>query len=175
MSSLSLTLRLWFLFLHTVIAQNVTWQTTPFNPPQFPLVVKSPYTSAWAIGANAELARQWPHFGTTNGILGWTCYAKVDNLTYNVIGAPGSRASSVVNQTSTQFTATQTVIISRAGPIDLTVTFLSPLDYTDLVRLSLPFSYISVSAATNDGRAHTVAVYMDVSGGKPFRLLPRSM
>ncbi|KAG8689400.1 hypothetical protein FRC08_010964, partial [Ceratobasidium sp. 394] len=162
MSNLSLTLGLWFLFLHTVIAQNVTWQTTPFNPPQFPLVVKSPYTSAWATGANVELSRPWPHFGTTGDVLGWTCYVKVDNLTYIVIGAPG--ADSTVNQTSTQFTATQTVIMSRAGPVDLTVTFLSSLDYADLVRLSLPFSYISVSAATNDGRAHTVMVYMDISG-----------
>ncbi|KAG8747805.1 hypothetical protein FRC10_011250 [Ceratobasidium sp. 414] len=80
------------------------------------------------------------------------------------MGAPGSAANNVTNQTETQFTATRTVIVSRAGPVDLTVTFLSPLDYTDLVRLSLPFSYISVSAVANDGRSHTVAVYMDVSG-----------
>ncbi|QRV94234.1 glutaminase GtaA [Ceratobasidium sp. AG-Ba] len=123
-----------FVAIHIVFAQNLTWQTTPFNPPQFPLVVKSPYASGWAVGANTEVARQWPHFGTTGSILGWTCYAKL----YQSDSDP--------------------------GPVDLTVTFLSPLDYTDLVRLSLPFSYISISAASNDGRTHTVTVYMDVSG-----------
>ncbi|QRV79596.1 glutaminase GtaA [Ceratobasidium sp. AG-Ba] len=153
-----------FVAIHIVFAQNLTWQTTPFNPPQFPLVVKSPYTAGWAVGANTEVARQWPHFGTTGSILGWTCYAKVDNLTYHVIGVPSTSANSFTNQTQTQFTATRTIVTSRAGPVDLTVTFLSPLDYTDLVRLSLPFSYISISAASNDGRTHTVTVYMDVSG-----------
>lgn len=34
----------------------------------------------------------------------------------------------------------------------------------DLVKQSLPFSYMSVSAASNDGVAHSVQVYTDISG-----------
>lgn len=34
---------------------------------------------------------------------------------------------------------------------------------TDLVKQSLPFSYVSVVAAPNDGNSHTVQVYTDIS------------
>ncbi|CAE6513871.1 unnamed protein product [Rhizoctonia solani] len=152
-------------FIHTPVAeaQNTSWQTTPFNPPAFPLVVKSPYTSAWVTGADKEPARQWPYFGAS-GILGWTCYVKVDNTTYNVLGVPSVAANNVTIQTQTEFTSTRTIVSSRAGPVNLVLTFLSALDTDDLVRLSLPFSYFSVEAASNDGASHTVSVYTDISG-----------
>ncbi|KAH7339830.1 hypothetical protein B0J17DRAFT_376116 [Rhizoctonia solani] len=144
-------------------AQSVSWQTAPFNPPTFPLVVKSPYASAWATGAGTALAGQWPYFGAS-GTLGWTCYVRVDNTTYTVQGAPGTAANNVTNQIQTEFTPTRTIISSRAGPVNLVVTFLSSLDTDDLVRLSLPFSYFSVSAVSNDGVGHAVSVYTDISG-----------
>lgn len=81
-------------------AQSIAWQTAPFNPPTFPLVVKSPYTSAWATGAGSALAGQWPYFGAS-GILGWTCYVRVDNTTYTVQGAPGT-PNNATNQTQTE-------------------------------------------------------------------------
>ncbi|CAE6448516.1 unnamed protein product [Rhizoctonia solani] len=115
-------------FAPVALAQNVSWQTAPFNPPMFPLSVKSPYTSAWTTGAASEPARNWPYFGTGG------------------------------------FTPTRTIISSRAGPVDLVVTFLSALDTNDLVRLSLPFSYLSVSAVSNDGANHAVSVYTDITG-----------
>ena len=34
---------------------------------------------------------------------------------------------------------------------------------TDLVKQSLPFSYMSVSAKANDGGSHSVQVYTDIS------------
>ena len=33
----------------------------------------------------------------------------------------------------------------------------------DLVQQSLPFSYLSVTAAPNDGKSHSVQVYTDIS------------
>lgn len=70
-----------------------------------------------------------------------------------------------------------------AGPIDLTVNFLSPVEVSvsstsyptysdlhvyrsqpnDLVKQSLPFSYLSLSAKSADGKAHAVQVYSDIS------------
>ena len=50
-----------------------------------------------------------------------------------------------------------------AGPIDLTINFLSPVEPSDLVNQSLPFSYYTVSAASNDGNAHSVQIYTDIS------------
>lgn len=62
-----------------------------------------------------------------------------------------------------QFTSTQSTFVLTAGGIDLTVNFLSPVDATDLVQQSLPFSYLAVSAASNDGASHAVKVYTDIS------------
>ncbi|KDN49675.1 hypothetical protein RSAG8_01740, partial [Rhizoctonia solani AG-8 WAC10335] len=150
-------------FVPITLAQNVSWQTTPFNPPMFPLSVKSPYTSAWTAGATNEPARNWPYFGT-DAILGWSCLVKVDNTTYNVLGVPISPNITTQTQTELQFTPTRTIISSRAGPVNLVVTFLSAIDASDLVRLSLPFSYFTVSVVSNDGASHSVSVYTDNSG-----------
>ncbi|CUA66635.1 hypothetical protein RSOLAG22IIIB_00076 [Rhizoctonia solani] len=148
-------------FVPVTQAQNVTWQTTPFNPPMFPLSVKSPYTSAWTAGAANEPARNWPYFGM-DSTLGWLCLVKVDNTTYNALGTAVS--PNITTETQTEFTSTRTIITSRAGPVNLVLTFLSPIDTNDLVRLSLPFSYLSVSAVSNDGASHSVSVYTDNSG-----------
>ncbi|CAE6416156.1 unnamed protein product, partial [Rhizoctonia solani] len=148
-------------FVSVVLSQNVSWETAPFNPPFFPLSVKSPYTSAWTAGAGSEPGKQWPYFGT-GGTLGWACFIKVDNATYNVLGTVIAPNTTV--QTRTEFTPTRTIISSRAGPVDLVVTFLSTIDTNDLVRLSLPFSYFSVSAVANDGASHAISVYVYVSG-----------
>ena len=63
-----------------------------------------------------------------------------------------------------QWTSTQSTFVLAAGPIDLTVNFLSPVEPSDLHNQSLPFSYYAVSAASNDGNAHSVQVYADISG-----------
>ena len=80
-----------------------------------------------------------------------------------------------------QFTATQSTFVMTAGPVDLTVNFLSPVEVGDvrsgyggrlltsiyqpneMVKQSLPFSYFTLSAAPNDGKSHTVQVYSDIS------------
>lgn len=36
---------------------------------------------------------------------------------------------------------------------------------SDWVRQSMPFSYLSLEATSNDGQAHNVQVYSDISGG----------
>ncbi|CAG8732488.1 2876_t:CDS:2, partial [Acaulospora colombiana] len=56
-----------------------------------------------------------------------------------------------------QFTATQSIFTLKAGGIDLTATFLSPVEH------SIPFSYLSLSAVSNDGASHSVQVYTDIS------------
>ena len=67
-----------------------------------------------------------------------------------------------------------------AGPIDLTVNFLSPVEVIgstrlteirsltppkprDILRQSLPFSYATLSVASTDGDAHDVKLYTDIS------------
>ncbi|KAF8750951.1 hypothetical protein RHS01_08842 [Rhizoctonia solani] len=172
-------------FSPVVQAQNISWQALPFSPPNFPLAVKSPYTSGWFRGYDKELAKQPSEFGT-GMTLGWVCYVKVDNTTYKAMGERGANNDTV--QTQAQFTPTRTIINSRAGPVDLVITFLSALDVSiilvfrdrpparqltgektnDLVRLSLPFSYLSVSAVSNDGGSHAVS---DRNGRLPLLVL----
>ncbi|PSS35457.1 hypothetical protein PHLCEN_2v1612 [Hermanssonia centrifuga] len=149
--------------LHVVAA--VTWSATPFNPASVPLAVRSPYLSAWLDqGAGTALNANWPHFWT-GSILGWAGYVKVDGTTYNFLGAPSVPATTVQKavQKSLTFTSTQSTFVMTAGPVDLTVNFLSPVEPTDLVKQSLPFSYFVLSAAPNDGKSHSVQVYSDIS------------
>ncbi|TFK82313.1 DUF1793-domain-containing protein [Polyporus arcularius HHB13444] len=143
----------------------VTWSATPFNPPSVPLAVRSPYLSAWlAQGAGTALNADWPTFWT-GSIVGWAGYAKVDGVAYNWMGNPAVPNVTVTKATqkSLQFTSTQSVFVMTAGPVDITITFLSPIEPTDLVNQSLPLSYYAISAAANDGKSHSVQVYADIS------------
>ncbi|KLO07574.1 DUF1793-domain-containing protein [Schizopora paradoxa] len=143
----------------------VSWTATPFNPPSVPLAVRSPYLSAWlAQGGGAALNDVWPSFwtGTT---LGWAGYVRVDNVVYNFLGTPSvpnTSAQKAVQQ-SLKFTSTQSIFVMKAGPVDLTATFISPVEPDDLVRQSLPFAYLSLTAQSNDGGSHSVQVYTDIS------------
>ncbi|KAI0737538.1 DUF1793-domain-containing protein [Daedaleopsis nitida] len=143
----------------------VTWSATPFNPASVPLAVRSPYLSAWLPqGQGTALNAAWPSFWT-GSILGWAGFAKVDGVAYNWMGLPGVPGATVnkATQKSLQFTSTQSIFVMTAGPVDLTITFLSPVEPTDLVNQSLPLSYYAISAAPNDGKPHTVQVYADIS------------
>lgn len=41
-----------------------------------------------------------------------------------------------------------------------------PMQPDDLVRQSMPFSYLYINTASNDGNAHNVRLYSDITGGK---------
>ncbi|CAA7259876.1 unnamed protein product [Cyclocybe aegerita] len=143
----------------------VTWTATPFSPPAFPLAVRSPYLSAWLPqGSGAALNDVWPTFWTGQ-ILGWAGFVKVDGSAFSFLGAPNvpGAAFNKAVQKSSKFTSTQSVFVLSAGPVNITITFLSPVEPTDLVKQSIPFSYMAVSAASTDGAPHSVQVYSDIS------------
>ncbi|KAI0265444.1 DUF1793-domain-containing protein [Gloeopeniophorella convolvens] len=146
------------------VKASVTWAATPFNPPAVPLAVRSPYLSTWLPqGAGTALNAAWPTFWTGQ-ITGWAGYVSVDGQAYNFLGDPGGVNGALkAVQKSFTFTSTQSVFVMTAGPIDLTATFLSPVEPTDLVKQSTPFSYLALSAASNDGNSHSVQVYTDIS------------
>ncbi|KAI0677168.1 DUF1793-domain-containing protein [Trametes maxima] len=155
----------WCSLLLAPVLGAVTWSATPFNPAAVPLAVRSPYLSAWLPqGSGTALNGAWPTFWT-GSILGWAGYVKVDGATYNWLGVPavGGTTTTKATQKSLQFTSTQSIFVLTAGPIDLTVTFLSPVEPADLVNQSLPLSYYTVSAASNDGKSHNVQLYTDIS------------
>ncbi|KAJ7904655.1 DUF1793-domain-containing protein [Mycena olivaceomarginata] len=147
------------------LVQAITWTATPFNPSSIPLAVRTPYLSAWLPqGAGAALNDVWASVLEWKCILGWAGFVKVDGVSYVFLGTPSVPATfSKAVQKSSHFTSTQSIFVLSAGPVDITVTFLSPVEPTDLVKQSIPFSYMAVSAAATDGKSHSVQVYSDIS------------
>ncbi|KIY74089.1 DUF1793-domain-containing protein [Cylindrobasidium torrendii FP15055 ss-10] len=146
-------------------ANALDWTATPFNPPAIPLVVRTPYVSAWLPqGPGVALNDAWPTFWT-GSILGWAGFAKVDGTSYSFLGAANVDGQSFEKavQTSFEFTSTQSTFVLTAGPVDLEVSFLSPVEPNDLVKYSTPFGYMSVKATANDGASHSVQIYSDIS------------
>jgi Domain of unknown function (DUF5127)/Domain of unknown function (DUF4965)/Domain of unknown function (DUF1793)/Concanavalin A-like lectin/glucanases superfamily/Domain of unknown function (DUF4964) len=132
---------------------------SPIRPPATPLAVRSMYLSTWLPGSS--LPGTWPTFwnGRTTAITG---LVRVDAATYTWCGAP-SENFALATQTALVVTATQSTYTLTAGPVTLTVSFFSPVDPASLQRQSVPMSYITVTAAANDGGSHAVSVYLDIS------------
>ena len=137
--------------------------TTTFNPlrpPATPLIVRSPYLTTWLAGDN--LPGTWPTFW--NGHITAICgIARIDGTAFVFAGNPGLGLATMT-QASVQITATRSIYTLTAGGITLTVTFFSPVDLSNLQRQSVPFGYVTMQAASNDGRSHTVDLHLDVSG-----------
>lgn len=67
-------------------------------------------------------------------------------------------------QTGVTTTATQTTYAFTAGPVRLTVNFLSPLLLDELETVARPVSYVTFSAASADGKPHAVQVLVTAAG-----------
>lgn len=76
-------------------------------------------------------------------------------------------------QTSAKLTATQTLYAFDCGPVELNVTFTSPLVIDDLELLTTPVSYITYSVSSKDGQKHQASIYQAVSAqlavNQPFQ------
>jgi hypothetical protein len=79
-------------------------------------------------------------------------------------GGSSPPVSHVAKQNSVTTTPTQTVFSLTAGPVNVNVTFLSPVEYNDIKRQSIPLSFVFVTAESNDGKSHAVQVYSDITG-----------
>ena len=114
-------------------------------------------------------------------ILGWVVLVRIDGLTYSFLGDEPA-LNGTVNVTDTFITPTQTVVAAQAGPMQVNLTFLNPIEVRihllallaslthsfqpgDWVKQSIPFSYLALSAKSLDGADHSVQVYSDISGG----------
>ena len=62
-------------------------------------------------------------------VLGWSVLVRVDGLTYSLLGAVlPDLYNFTVNSTSIAITPTQTVVTARAGPMQVNLTFLNPIE-----------------------------------------------
>ena len=102
--------------------------------------------------------------GHSGQITGWTGLIRVDNATYVWMGAP-SNMTTLVNQIAFEYTSTRSIFtMDVAGIVGMNVTFLSLVSPNDLLRASLPYSYLDIAVWSTDGNTHDVQVYSDISG-----------
>ncbi|PIL35889.1 hypothetical protein GSI_01549 [Ganoderma sinense ZZ0214-1] len=93
--------------------------------------------------------------------MGWTGKVRVNGTTYKWMGQDG--AGTPANVTNIQATPTRTIFVVQAGPMNVTITFLSPVEPDDWVKQSIPFSYMSVEVQSLDGNSYPVQLYSDIS------------
>ncbi|KAL5519645.1 hypothetical protein ACEPAH_1328 [Sanghuangporus vaninii] len=138
----------------------------PFNPPAFPLAVRSTYFNVWLQQGQSSQVRPFEAtpqawFGLNTG---WYASAVVDDQEYRLLGQYND-TESTPNLTLTEFTATRSTFVMTAGGMQFNMSFLSPIEPRNFTLLSLPFSYLYVSAQSMDGIAHRVRLYSDIEGG----------
>jgi glutaminase A-like protein/uncharacterized protein DUF5127/uncharacterized protein DUF4964 len=83
-------------------------------------------------------------------------------LVMQSVNAASSQIQKAVQQ-SVAMKATRTSYQFVCGPVNLAVTFTSPLIADDLALLSRPVSYITTSIKGNDGKQHQVQLYFGAS------------
>ncbi len=149
----------------TTLAATAGAQTfTPIHPPAAPLVTRGPYLNVWLKNGSGILPGTWPQHwdGTVKAMTG---IAYIDGQAYLFLGAPATTPAipHTMTQTALKTTSTQSIFTLTGGGVNLTVDFLSPVEATDLKRLSMPLSDVMVTAASADGATHTVSIYFDIS------------
>ncbi|KZV65241.1 hypothetical protein PENSPDRAFT_737823 [Peniophora sp. CONT] len=153
------------LHLLAFLAASVYAQSQTFFPGSVPLAAKTTYLNAYVgISNQSNFASTWPVFASNpQQVVGWAGLVRIDgsNSTYGWLGRAATTQATVLGLT---VTPTRTVWTMRAGTLDLNITFLSPIEPGDYVRQSIPFSYVTFEATSNDGNAHTVQIYSDMTG-----------
>ncbi|KZV70718.1 hypothetical protein PENSPDRAFT_685287 [Peniophora sp. CONT] len=133
--------------------------------PVFPIAARSPYLLSF-LPTKSRYSRQW-QTGFSGQPQAWAGLIRVDGVPYAWMGSidpmpkfPAIMDPIVSNQT---FYPTRSVLLLQAGHMQLTVTFLSPIEPGDLVKQSIPASYVALEARATDGNAHDIQVYTDIS------------
>jgi len=133
---------------------------TPLRAPAVPLVTVDPYTSVWSMAD--RLTDDWPRHwtGTKMALFG---AVRVDGVPYRFMGGPEWLARAAKQQ-ACEIYPTRTDYRFRCGPIELRLSFVTPLLPDDLDLLSRPATYLRFSARALDAGSHEVAVYLDMTG-----------
>ncbi|KAM0797935.1 hypothetical protein BDR22DRAFT_891711 [Usnea florida] len=141
---------------------------SPARPPAIPLAVRSPYTSAWSSTSNNGTLNTngvifWP--GTP---LGWEGIVTVDGTSYEYLGTGSSTLPTLPNlkpavPLTVSYDSQYSNFTFRAGPVEITASFLSSVLPKDLCRTSIPLSYLTTSVSSLDSNSHSVQFYSDVN------------
>ncbi|KAK0481513.1 hypothetical protein IW261DRAFT_1681573 [Armillaria novae-zelandiae] len=135
-----------------------------FSPAALPLAVRSPYFQSYADTRAGNIANnQWPQYWNEDKILGWCGLVRIDNSTFQLWGDDAGGSHTNANLTSSEVTLTRTIFSIHANTTNVNVTFLSPIEPSDLVLQSLPFSYVYIDVESSDGQEHSIQLYSDIT------------
>lgn len=115
---------------------------------------------AWLPGNQADHAPS-AHIEFWGGHdLTWIVLARVNGACYTLFGVPTAiTGSKIAIQESITFTSTHTLITLKAGVATFTLDFFSPVSPTDLIRQSLPYSYLTVSASVPSKDSPSIEIF----------------
>ncbi|KAL8788314.1 MAG: hypothetical protein Q9213_001711 [Squamulea squamosa] len=150
------------------------------TPPVLPLIVRNPYLSTWLGDARQPPWHEWPMFWTGERV-GFSIMASVpgsDNV-YPLLGRPQDSLSldthaeynvsfpvylgAHFDASTTNFTyliPAPESLSKSTQPVELTLSFLSPITPTSTLRQSIPASYMTVHVKGS----FNVNLYVDLNG-----------
>ena len=125
--------------------------------PAYPLITIDPYFSVWAMADKLtdSTVKHWT--GKPNMIKG---IVFIDGSEYRFMGEGKATAIEQISVDVNMFTTTYKF---KADNVIFTAEFTSPVDLTDLDRMSRPVSFLKTSYESCDGKAHEVRVQICVS------------
>ncbi|KAH9021481.1 hypothetical protein EDB84DRAFT_1274954 [Lactarius hengduanensis] len=130
-----------------------------------PLIVRSPYLSCWGFAVEGQTNIVTGNFAAGDrNTFDLAILVRVDNKTFSFLGY-SDLGLIPVNVTSAVVSPTRSMLSAKAGHMQINLTFLNPIEPGDWVKQSIPLSYMSLTATSLDGVAHSVQVYSDLGAG----------
>ncbi|KAJ5648400.1 hypothetical protein N7490_004772 [Penicillium lividum] len=156
-----------------VVCQAAVTTASSLTPPVLPLIVRNPYLSTWLGNAREAPWAKWPMFYTGQEVgLSLMAHVPSQGSVYPLVGKPqdslGKNAGYQVqfpeylgnNYDASTTNFTYRIDTETSTPLEITVSFLSPITPTSTLRQSIPASYVTIDV---QGEVE-VNVYMDIDG-----------
>ncbi|KAH9027085.1 hypothetical protein EDB85DRAFT_1868559 [Lactarius pseudohatsudake] len=132
-------------------------------PFTIPLAVRSPYFNCWGFTDFGQTNIMTGYYDGDRSILDINVHVRVDNKTFVLLGYTAFESwLTQANVTSVVVSPTQSTLSAKAGHMQINLTFLNPIEPGDWVKQSIPLSYMTLTATSLDGVAHSVQVYSDL-------------
>ncbi|KAK4957771.1 hypothetical protein LTR66_013248, partial [Elasticomyces elasticus] len=146
-----------------------TAQASTLTPPVLPLIVRNPYLSVWLNNARDVPWSKWPMFYTgtevrsgPGGALNRApvcAHALVRTLIYNVSFPTYTGSQYDASTTNLSYLIPTTPSLNKP-PVELILSFLSPITPTSTLRQSIPAAYLTVYVKGS----FDVDIYLDLNG-----------
>ncbi|KAJ5773985.1 hypothetical protein N7457_008881 [Penicillium paradoxum] len=155
------------------VVQAAVTTASSLTPPVIPLIVRNPYLSTWLANARDTPWSKWPMFYTGEEVgLSLMAHLPSQGAVYPLLGKPHDSLEKDadykikfpkylgLNYDASTTNLTYHLDTGSTDPLDITVSFLSPITPTSTLRQSIPASYVTIDVKGDVD----VNVYMDVDG-----------